>query len=127
MSSRAWARALIQRDTMTPGSSKRAARPVRYLEGGLPSPSTRLEAGQRRSQIGDSVHEDRSVSLDVVGQEHQWWPLPQLDTGNPRPHRLDGEGHPSAQDVREIREVAGHVATRRVEEVELLEWCFRAT
>ena len=48
-------------------------------------------------------------------------PGAKLDRGDTCPHALDGEHHPAAEHVAEVRQIAGDIAARRVEEVQLPE------
>ena len=74
-------------------------------------------------KVSHPVHQDRPIPLEVVGQQHQRRTLGELDRGDPCPHRFDSKDHPAAQDLGEVPKVGGHISTRRVHEVELLEGC----
>ena len=72
-------------------------------------------------KVSHPIHQDRTIPLEVVGQQHQRRTLGELDRGHPCPHRLDSKDHTTAQDLGDIPKVRGHISTRRVHEVELLE------
>ena len=68
----------------------------------------------------------RPVALEVVGEQHERRIVRQPDRGDARPHRLDREHDPAAEDVLEGREIARDVAAGHVEEVEPVERSRRA-
>jgi hypothetical protein len=111
---------LVQGDPVAARCSKRAARPVRDLQGALPLPASGLKPGQGGAQVVHPVHQNRAFTLDVIGQEDQRGTRGDLDGRDPGAHRLDGEDHAPAQHIGEVHKICGHVTAGCVQEVELL-------
>jgi hypothetical protein len=87
----------------------------------LPSPAAALEFLEGRGQIVHPVDEERSLSLQMVGQQHERRSRRQRDRRHSGPHAVDREDDPAAEDPFEVREVGRDVPAGDVQEIQLLE------
>ena len=94
---------------------------MRDLERGATLPAASLEIGDGAVQVPYPVDEDRPFSLQVVGEEDERRRIRQPERRDPGSHPFDGEHHLGAEDVVEVRKVAGHVLAGGVQKVELFE------
>src|SRR5436309_11742228 len=78
-------RQLVHGEPVAPRRLERGAGSLRDLEGSWPFPARSLQAFDRPAEIGDAVHEDRPVALEVVGQQDRRRTRRKLDRRNARP------------------------------------------
>src|SRR2546430_6374876 len=116
----------VQRDAMSARQHERRARTHRDLEPRLFLQSSLLQLGDGLAKAVDAVDVDRSIALEVVGEQHMRRTLRQLDHRHSRAHTLHGETELASQHLGEVARVARDVAARRVQVVQLLKWTTHA-
>jgi hypothetical protein len=94
---------------------------MRELEASVDRGTSLLEVCDCRVEIVNPVQHDRSLTLEVAGEQQPGATLGQPHLGDPRSEGLNCEDHLGTNDVAVEGQVAGHVRARHVEEVEGLD------
>src|SRR5438105_6158754 len=115
------ARSFVESDAVAARQDKGRTRAHRDLEPVLAFQSALLQVGDSLTQVFDAIDVDRSFALEVVGEQHMWRAIRQLDHRHPRTHSLDRERELAAKHVGEEPRVGRDVAAGRVQIVELEE------
>src|SRR2546429_1905085 len=115
------ARRLVESNAVAGRQDKGRTRAHRDLEPVLAFQSALLQVGDSLTQVFDAIDVDRSFALEVVGEQHMWRAIRQLDHRHPRTHSLDRERELAAKHVGEEPRVGRDVGAGRVQIVELEE------
>src|SRR6266540_1851170 len=115
-------RCLVQRDAVAAREHERRARSHRNLELSLPLQASLLQGGSCLFHVVDTVDVDGSFVLEVIGEQHVWRAIGQLDQRHASAHALDREPQLATEHFREVLRVRGDVVAGRVQVVELKEF-----